>query len=382
MKHFSQKKISKLNLIIGAIIIAAISLLYTKFLVDELKMEEEKKIELWAEATRQLVKPDNNQTSIGLALEVLKNNTTVPVILVDDNNNIHHYRNISLPKKNANKELKRQFEKLRKYGKKIEINLGKEDKQYLYYKTSTLLTKLTWFPILQLGVVGIFVFIAYQAFSSTRKAEQNQVWVGMAKETAHQLGTPISSLLGWVNLLALKSNETSTIKEIESDINRLQNIADRFSKIGSKPILKPTKLFDLAQQSIQYLKPRSSDKVSFKLDIDKDIKLIANDTLLEWVFENLIKNAIDAIKGEGNITISSTKIGTKVALDFSDNGKGITKTNFKRVFDPGYTTKERGWGLGLSLTKRIIESYHRGKIFVKESEPGMKTTFRIILDQT
>jgi signal transduction histidine kinase len=381
MKHYSKKKKSKLILITGAIIIAAISLLYTKLLVDELKLEEEKKIELWAEATRQLIKPENNQTSVGLALEVLKNNTTVPVILADDKNNIHHYRNINLPKKNAAKHLKRQFDKLRKYGKKIEIDLENGEKQYLHYKTSTLLTKLTWFPILQLGVVGIFVFIAYQAFSSTRKAEQNQVWVGMAKETAHQLGTPISSLLGWINLLALKSNETSTIKEIESDINRLQNIADRFSKIGSKPILKPILLIDLAEQSIQYLKSRSSDKVTFNLDIDKNVKLIANNTLIEWVFENLIKNAIDAIKGEGNITISTTDMGTKVALDFNDNGKGIAKSNFKRVFDPGYTTKERGWGLGLSLTKRIIESYHRGKILVKESEPGIKTTFRIILDK-
>ncbi len=379
MKHYTRKKRFKLWVLLGAIIIGSLTSIYTNYLVDELKLEETKKIELWAEATRQLVQPGNDESSINLTLEVLKNNTTVPVIIVDSSDSILQHRNLITPIKSPEKYLKRQLAKMQNSGKNIEIDLGGGEKQYLYYRTSTLLTKLQWFPIIQLLIVTIFVLIAYMAFSNSRKVEQNQVWVGMAKETAHQLGTPISSLFGWIELLALRNPETDGIDEVRTDINRLQNIADRFSKIGSKPNLKDLSINTAIEQTINYLKRRSSDKVEFYTELDKDVSVKANAVLMEWVFENLIKNAIDAIKGQGKITITTKQLENKIAIDIIDNGKGIAKSNFKTVFEPGYTTKERGWGLGLSLTKRIIEEYHKGKIMVKESEPGKRTVFRIIL---
>ncbi len=382
MQYYTYKKRYKLIIFLGTIIIGTLSSIYTKSLVDELKAEERKKVELWAEATRQLVQPGDNNNSVGLTLEVLKNNTTVPVILADANDVIHHYRNISVPLKNQERFLKQKLKELKAIGKYIKIDLGDGEMQYLYYQTSTLLIKLTWFPIIQLIIVSVFVFIAYLAFSSSRKAEQEQVWVGMSKETAHQLGTPITSLMGWVDLLSLKNTDSETITEIKKDVTRLKNIADRFSKIGSKPILKDLDIHKIATNSVNYLKTRSSDKVTFIVDINPNTLIKANHTLIEWVFENLIKNAIDAIKGAGQIHISSEITGNQIAIDISDNGKGISKQNLKTIFEPGFTTKERGWGLGLSLTKRIIEDYHKGKIFVKESEPFKKTTFRILLKQT
>ncbi len=381
MQYYTYKKRYKLIIFLGAIFIGTLSSIYTKSLVDELKTEERKKVELWAEATRQLVQPGENDNGVGLTLEVLKNNTTVPVILADAHDVIHHYRNINVPPKNQDSFLKQKLKELKKDGKYIEINLGDGEMQYLYYKTSTMLIKLTWFPIIQLIIVSIFVFIAYLAFSSSRKAEQEQVWVGMSKETAHQLGTPITSLMGWVDFLSLKDPDSEPMAEIRKDVSRLKNIADRFSKIGSKPILKELSLLDIATNSVNYLKTRSSNKVTFDVHIEPNVLIMANYTLIEWVFENLIKNAIDAIKGEGHIIIRSEKVDDKIAIDISDNGKGIPKQNLKTVFEPGYTTKERGWGLGLSLTKRIIEDYHKGKIFVKESDANKKTTFRILLKE-
>jgi len=379
MKYYTRKKRFKLWVLLGAIIIGTVSNIYTNHLVDELKQEEQKKIELWAEATRQLVQPGNDESSINLTLEVLKNNTTVPVIIVDSKDSIIQDRNIKIHANNPSKHLRQQLNQMQSSGKKIEIDLGGGEKQYLYYRTSTLLTKLQWFPIIQFLIITVFVFIAYIAFSNSRKVEQNQVWVGMAKETAHQLGTPISSLFGWIELFALRNPNTDGIDEVRKDINRLQNIADRFSKIGSKPNLKELSLNSMVEQSINYLKLRSSNKVEFHMELAQDLSVKANAVLMEWVFENLIKNAIDAIKGQGKISIVTKPYENKVAIDIIDNGKGISKSNFKTVFEPGYTTKERGWGLGLSLTKRIIEDYHKGKIMVKESEPGKRTVFRIIL---
>ncbi|WP_142532458.1 sensor histidine kinase [Saccharicrinis carchari] len=379
MKHYQHKKRFKLWMLLGAIVIGSISSLYTNHLVSELKLEEKKKVELWAEATRQLVEPGTNDGTIGLTLEVLKNNTTVPVIIVDQNDSILQHRNLKASVRESNRYLQQQLHQMKSTGKNIVIDLGDGEKQYLYYRTSTLLTKLQWFPILQLLIVSIFVFIAYVGFSNARKTEQNQVWVGMAKETAHQLGTPISSLYGWIELLALRNPQTEGIDEVKKDIQRLQNIADRFSKIGSTPILKHISINNIIEQSIRYLKLRTSDKVEYVLNLTEDTNVKVNAILMEWVFENLIKNAIDAIKGQGTIIISTIKTGNKVTIDITDNGKGIVKSNFKTVFEPGYTTKQRGWGLGLTLTKRIVEEYHKGKIIVKESEPGKKTVFRIIL---
>jgi len=382
MKHYSYKKRTKIIIFLGALFIGAFSTFYTKSLVDELKSEEQKKVELWAEATRQLVQPGSGDNSMNLTLEVLKNNTTVPVILTDSARTIHHYRNIQVPKNNPDEFLQKKLSHLIKEGKRIEIDLGDGEKQFLYYETSTLLIKLTWFPIIQLLIITIFVFIAYLAFSNSRKAEQNQVWVGLAKETAHQLGTPITSLMGWIDYLLLSQSDSEPLNEIQKDIYRLKNIADRFSKIGSKPLMKKVNLSEIASQTISYLKTRSSEKVDFISEIDESVYALGNKTLLEWVFENLIKNAIDAIKGDGQITISVSRHDENIAIDITDNGKGIQRKHFKTVFEPGYTTKERGWGLGLSLTKRIIEDYHKGKIMVKESIPNQKTTFRIILSES
>jgi signal transduction histidine kinase len=382
MKQSSHKTKNKIIILLGAIFIGAFSTIYTNHLVEELKEEEQNKVELWAQAIRLLVQSDNSDHSLPLILEVIKNNTTVPVLIADADGTINHYRNLNIPEKNTEQYLQQKLKELKDDGEQIEIDLGDGDMQYLYYKTSTLLIKLTWFPIIQLLIISIFVFIAYLAFSNSRKAEQNQIWVGMAKETAHQLGTPITSLMGWTDFLGLKSTNQEILDEIKKDVNRLQNIADRFSKIGSKPILQETELDEVVKNSIEYLRNRSSNKVEFNIDLSENTLVKVNITLIEWVFENLIKNAIDAIKGDGIISVSTHKLDAAVAIDVSDNGKGISRHRFKTVFEPGYTTKERGWGLGLSLTKRIVEEYHKGKIFVKESEPYKKTTFRIILQNT
>ena len=379
MSSYIYKQRNKLYIFIGAVIIGILSTAYTQSLVKTLKEEETKKIKLWAAATEQLVSNNPEKNSASLALEVLKNNTTVPVILTNKNDNIFDHRNLDLPENKPEKFLAKQLATMKSSGSRIEINLGNDENQYLYYKTSTLLVELTWFPAIQLLIIGIFIIIAYAAFNNSRKAEQNQVWVGMAKETAHQLGTPISSMMGWMDLLALKTNEEDTINEVKKDITRLQNITDRFSKIGSKPVLKEENLLELTLRTTEYFKSRISSQIKFNIDVDKNLTILANDTLIGWVFENLTKNAIDAMKGVGEISIKGTLINNKVAIDFSDTGKGIPKSNFKSVFKPGFTTKKRGWGLGLSLTKRIIEEYHQGKIFVKESEAKQNTTFRILL---
>lgn len=382
MKQSSHKTKNKIIILLGAIFIGAFSTIYTNHLVEELKKEEHNKVELWAQAIRLLVQSDNSDNSLPLILEVIKNNTTVPVLIADADGTINHYRNLNVPDKNTDQYLQHKLKELKDEGEQIEIDLGDGDKQYLYYQTSTLLIKLTWFPVIQLLIIAVFVFIAYLAFSNSRKAEQNQIWVGMAKETAHQLGTPITSLMGWTDFLGLRSTNQEVIDEIRKDVTRLQNIADRFSKIGSKPVLQETELDAVVKNSIAYLKTRSSNKVEFVIDLSENTYAKVNITLIEWVFENLIKNAIDAIKGDGVISVSVQQLDKGVAIDISDNGKGIPRHRFKTVFEPGYTTKERGWGLGLSLTKRIVEEYHKGKIFVKESEPYKKTTFRIILQTT
>ncbi|WP_068474066.1 sensor histidine kinase [Saccharicrinis aurantiacus] len=377
--YYSRKRLFKLFILIGSVIIGSASLIYTKLLTDELKIEEEQKVALWAEATRQLVQPDIDEQAVSLMLEVLKNNNTVPVLLTDDKGIIYHHRNIKLPKQGAEQYLQSELERMKKTGKRIVINLGDDEVQYLYYRSSLLLVKLTWFPIVQLIIIIVFVLTAYFAFNSARKREQDQVWVGMSKETAHQLGTPISSLMGWADLLALKDENSKIVPEMKNDISRLQNVADRFSKIGSKPILKSLDLKELVSGTLDYFQNRVSSKIQFKLDFEESKTIYANAVLLEWVLENLIKNAIDATLGKGVITISSQHLGDQIVIDISDDGKGIHKSKHTTVFEPGYTSKERGWGLGLTLTKRIVEEYHGGKIFVKESELGKGTTFRIIL---
>ncbi|MBI9064155.1 MAG: HAMP domain-containing histidine kinase [Marinilabiliaceae bacterium] len=381
MSFYTRKKIWKFLLLIGAFAIGTFTLLYTQRLSSELKKEEQKRAELWAEATRQLTDQVDGDTSIKLIFEVIRNNTTIPVILVDDNDVILHHRNIKIPEQGVEAMLKAELARMREKSEPFVVDLGKGGKQFLYYEDSLLIKKLAWFPVIQLLIVAFFISIAYLAFSGARKAEQDQVWVGMSKETAHQLGTPTSSILGWIDVLKMKGSDLEIAQELEKDVERLQVITDRFSKIGSKPELKLQAVDPIILDILSYLDRRTSADITFKTSIqdEKPTRASVNKVLFQWVIENLCKNAVDAIKEKGEVNISLACEGPKVIIDVMDTGKGISRNNFKTVFQPGYTTKRRGWGLGLSLVKRIVEGYHGGKIFVKESEPGKGTTFRIIL---
>lgn len=376
----------------AAIIIGISSLVFTNRVVTKLATQERKSVELWAEATRQLSNTDIDQDVIFIS-EVLINNKTIPVILVDGEMNIIAARNLDSLKSIINKNLSperlernmaylnKQLEIMRSEKQPIEIVLMDGHKQYIYYKDSVLLTQLFYYPFFQLGVIFLFILVAYLAFSSSRKAEQNQVWVGMSKETAHQLGTPISSLLAWVEYLKEGDTDPTMLKEIEKDVERLETITERFSKIGSDPVLTRTNISKVIDDSVNYLQTRTSDKVNYiqKFDKEYEMSVAINQALFEWVIENLCKNAIDAMNGVGEIEISLQDNTQILYVDIKDTGKGIPKTKFKTVFQPGYTTKQRGWGLGLSLSKRIIETYHSGKIFVKSSDPEQGTIFRIAL---
>jgi len=378
---YARKQKWKLALFVIAIIIGVATIIYTNRLVKKLAEEERKKIELLAEGTKALtqINIESNQ-DISFIFKVIENNTTVPVILTNSNDSIISWRNINTNNKSKN-YLVKQLEKMKNENEPIIIELGDNVKNYFYYKNSILLTQLIYYPYIQMGVIILFIFIAYLAFNSTRKAEQNQVWVGMAKETAHQLGTPISSLIAWVEILKPQIKDKNTIAEFQNDVGRLEKITERFSKIGSIPVLQPENIYEVLNNCIKYLKSRASESINFiqNYNIDEKLMVPLNRSLFEWVIENIYKNAIDAMKGEGNINMVVAENDKTVQIDIKDSGKGISKTKYKTIFRPGYTTKARGWGLGLSLTKRIVEAYHQGKIFVSESELNSGTTIRIIL---
>lgn len=495
---YSQKQRWKLLLFSAALCFVALSLWYTKSLVDKIAMEERSKVEIWAEAvkkrsalvqytsrlfnklqlgernkvelyleaTKYLARPDI--TDVSFALNVLNDNTTVPVILTNEKGVITSYRNIEVPKGSDQEAfLKRELEDMSKQYDPIEIvyygnsrvflyykdsrlfselkitfedlqesfiselmlnaassplilldsatrkvieagNVDEEiladpnllnaklkemnsqhepievemngRKAYVYYEDSYLLTQLTYYPLAQFGIIGLFVMIAYLLFSTARKAEQNQVWVGMSKETAHQLGTPLSSMIAWVELLREDEKNKQVADELMKDIERLQVVTDRFSKIGSQPALQEENLIPLLEESVQYFKHRNGRNVVFTTAFpDHPVMLTLNRSLFEWVIENLVKNALDAMEGRGNIAMHVEDYGSKVHIEISDTGKGIPPNKFKSIFQPGYTSKKRGWGLGLSLSRRIIKDYHNGKIYVLKSELGEGTTFRISL---
>jgi len=368
----------KLYFLLIAIIIVLGSILYTNNLVGKLANEEVKKIELWAEGIRSLqLNPDQD---VSLINRILEQNETIPVILVGENGKIIDYRNITLPKRNEDEVLKRKLQTMKDDNHSIEIELV-NGKNYIYFDDSSLLKRLAWYPFVQLGAIITFILIAYLAFSYSKSAEQNQVWVGMSKETAHQLGTPISSLMAWMELIKVGEINPELSIEMAKDVSRLEVIAERFSKIGSKPVLKFTNIFDVLESSIEYLKKRTSDKVEFSLvakEVDTAVVPL-NKELFSWVIENLSKNAVDAMEGKGKLKFLVSRKANQFIIDISDTGKGIARNQFKTIFKPGFTSKKRGWGLGLSLSKRIIENYHRGKIFVVSSEVGSGTVFRIIL---
>ncbi len=367
-----------------AIGIGFTSLFITNRLVKELSQEERKKIELWAEAIRQLSQIstlDDSCQNFSIIMEVLDNNTTVPVILTDEADNIIGFNNIHPKKIDTDIEKKRMLNKMKASKEPIEVVLLDDSKNFVYYKDSTTLTKLTYYPYIQLLIIILFILVSYYAFNQSRKSEQNQVWVGMAKETAHQLGTPTSSLLAWHEIIKDSNLSPELISEFGKDISRLEKIVDRFSKIGSRPSLKPVNLVQTINNSINYLKKRTSTKVTFIKNYDENESIIVpiNETLFEWVVENITKNSIDAIQQSGEISFKITDNIQVVYIDITDNGKGIARSQYKTIFQPGFTTKSRGWGLGLTLSKRIVEEYHNGKIFVNYSEIEKGTSFRIVL---
>ncbi len=383
MKIYRQKKQWKFLLVLFAAIIGGLSLWYTNKLMDKLSAEEHKRIELWAEATQQLINSNPDQ-DVSFLFEVLRNNETIPVILVNMEGEILSYRNLDSIKMLDTVYQQKKLNEFMNNGKENFIIKTEEGipLNKIYYSDSNLLKQLYYYPYIQLALVFLFILVSYFAFNISRKAEQDQVWLGMSKETAHQLGTPISSLMAWLEILKeTYSDNPELFKELEKDIKRLEKITDRFSKIGSQPQLSPMNIFEVLEGSLTYMKSRipHTIKINTEFSLDKNILIPINPGLFEWVIENLCKNAVDAIGEQGEINISVEKHLNSIFIDIKDTGKGIHKKNFKTVFNPGYTTKNRGWGLGLSLVKRIVEQYHQGKVFVKQSEIGVGTTFRIVL---
>ncbi len=377
---YSLKQRWKLFLIIAAVAIATGSLWYTNNLVNKLSEREQKKASIWAEATRIMLESSQAETDLNFIFKVIEDNSTVPVILTDQDNKILYYRNLDDAKAAKSEYLFHQLQLMKKLHLPLVIELGHGKRNYIYYRESILLQQLSIFPYLQLSVILIFGLISYIAFNSSHKAEQNKVWLGLSRETAHQLATPTSSLTAWVELLKDKLDDQTIVQELEKDVQRLNVITERFSKIGSQPKLEATDVNHIIRAVVDYMTSRvpKSARIIFH-ESKNSVLLDVNENLLSWVFENLIKNALDAISNQGIIEIKISSNNKQVTVDVSDNGRGIVKNNFRKVFKPGFTTKSRGWGLGLSLSKRIIEEYHRGRIFVLNSEINKGTTFRIIL---
>ncbi len=375
----------KILLVSAAIIIAAASLAISHFLVADLENEEKNRMAVWAEAMRTLNNADEN-TDLNLVLKVINENNTIPVVVLDSQGNAQVFRNVTLSGADFNDSLKnaallgKTF--LRK-GRHIKIMLNQKNNEYIQvcYDESLMLKRLAAYPLVQLGIVLIFVVVAIFALLSSKKAEQNKVWVGLSKETAHQLGTPISSLMAWIEILKETYPDDDLIPEMNKDVKRLQLIADRFSKIGSLPEPVPSSLNEVLDHVIDYMDRRTSKSIQMiKVFPQHDIIVKINASLFEWVIENLSKNAVDAMGGKvGRITLRVEETDKCAVIEVSDTGKGIKRKDLNNVFRPGFTTKERGWGLGLSLAKRIVEEYHNGKIWVKSSEVGKGTTFRIEL---
>ncbi len=375
----------KIILVVMAIAIAVASLVVSHSMTRDLEAQERSRMEVWAEAMRSLNQADEN-TDLNLVLKVINDNNTIPVIVLDRRGQVTDFRNLSINASSHADSLRRVTEKgleLLAMNRNIRIFLDERHRDYIdvCYDESLMLKRLSWYPYVQLGVVLLFVVVAIFALLTSKRAEQNKVWVGLSKETAHQLGTPISSLIAWIEILKETYPDDTLIPEMDKDVKRLQLIADRFSKIGSVPAPVPTNLLELLGHVVDYMDRRTSKKVMMLTDFPVHQVIVdLNGSLFEWVIENLCKNAVDAMGGEqGIITLKVEESDTWVYLDVSDTGKGIRKRNINNVFRPGFTTKKRGWGLGLSLAKRIVEEYHHGRIYVKESEVGKGTTFRIEL---
>ncbi len=401
---YDSRRIWKIGLISISILLVAVFIYISNNLVKDLAMQERDRMEIWADATRRLATMNSgadigDSTAIGapvmssdidFLLRIIEDNNNIPVLLVDDLGNILLHRNFRLPEpvdsmglgalSPANEKfLKDKLQSLKNSQNKIDISIDAATTQHLYYEDSTVLRRLAYYPFIQLAVMIIFIAVAYFALVSVKKAEQNKVWVGLSKETAHQLGTPISSLMAWTQMLESYGVDKSIVSDMDKDVNRLSIIADRFSKIGSMPDKELTFINEAVEHSLDYMRNRIPKRVMLTVNTDpqNNCGVMLCESLFEWVMENLTKNAVDAMGGEGKLTITVNNSAQMAQILVSDTGKGIPRKNFKTVFNPGFTTKKRGWGLGLTLVKRIIEEYHGGKIFIKESEIGRGTTFCI-----
>lgn len=359
------KNVGSLILLI-TLIIVAVSVLFTNNLSRQLAQEEKQNMAMWAEATRQLILADEN-TDIDFVSSIIENNTTIPVYMTDSAGHILSQRNVTHP-----------VDDPRTLNGPIELRISPDNIQYIYYDESTLLRRLHYVPYLQFAVIFIFIAISVFMLLTAQRSEQNRLWVGLSKETAHQLGTPISSLNAWQELLAERYPDDELVPQMRKDIDRLQVIADRFSKIGSEPEMQQVDLVDTIRESVAYMRTRVSNKVEIRTSLpDTHCMLWLNRPLVEWVLENLMKNAVDAMEGVGTITIEMQERENEVYVDVTDTGKGMDKRTLRRIFQAGFTTKKRGWGLGLPLARRIIADYHDGKLFVRATKPGVGTTFRI-----
>ena len=375
----------KIFLVVAAILIAVASLLVSRFLTHDLAEQEKSKMQVWAEAMKSLSAADEN-TDLSLVLKVLDENHTIPVVVLNNEGAVTEYRNIEIKARNAKDSIAfitSYGQQMKASGQVIRISLSKNHHDYIdvCYDDSLMLKRIAVYPYVQLGVVLLFVIVAIFALLTSKRAEQNKVWVGLSKETAHQLGTPISSLMAWSTILKETYPDDELLPEMDKDVKRLQLIADRFSKIGSIPEPVPSCLNDVLIHVVDYMDRRTSKKIEMKTELpNEDVIINMNASLFEWVIENLCKNAVDAMGGKlGSITLRLEETDKRAIVEVSDTGKGIKKKDISNVFRPGFTTKKRGWGLGLSLAKRIVEEYHHGKIYVKNSEIGKGTTFRIEL---
>ncbi len=387
---YDSRRIWKMALLAVSLILVAVFIYFSNSLVKDLAKQERERMEIWADATRELT--TSTDTDVEFLFRIIRGNRNIPVLLVDDQENIVEQRNFKLPEPSdtskmsieeysqVNKDfLAKKLQKLRNSSNKIEIEIDKDTHQMLYYEDSDVLRRLAYYPYIQLAVMLLFLGIAYFALISVKRAEQNRVWVGLSKETAHQLGTPISSLMAWTQMLESMGIDKEIISDMDTDVHRLSVIADRFSKIGSMPDKELTFINEAVETSLAYMRTRIPKHVMLTVhtDDEKNCGVMLCQPLFEWVMENLTKNAVDAMEGKGSIDIVVTSDDKHAHLYIKDTGKGIARKNFKNVFNPGFTTKKRGWGLGLTLVKRIIEEYHGGKIYVKESEVGKGTTFAI-----
>ena len=382
MKIFSNTLLFKRITILVSFVIISLILWNTYTFFQKFKYEERIKMEILATALKEITANKDLNASVSLPLKIIENNSNIPMILVDEEGDIENYQNLDSVKALSPKYIENILTKMKSENAPIEVSFSGQNKQYIYYRNSDLLNKLTYYPLALILILFLFLSLVYMFYNSNKVAETNKLWTGMAKETAHQIGTPLSSLLGWIAILKMEKVDDKYVEEIEKDVSRLNTIANRFSKIGSTPELKKENIVAITKRAFDYLESRSSEQISFSFaSVDNEIYSNLNTELFGWVIENLIKNSIDAMLGKGELKLNIENTSKKVKITISDTGKGIPKKLFNQVFKPGFTTKKRGWGLGLSLSIRIVSDYLKGKIFVQKSEIGKGTTFEISLDR-